>query len=236
MNVSLFEHMRMFTHRTRPQQMSSNLGTALRQWQLSHHPAPADKNRIESSCTVKPGTLPPQTLLTHPRETSRLKCEETHTHKKDTRINGTRFTKRRIYKRIIHLFTRIDHKKKKKKDLYIFTRTLWVNEHGARRVYGRIFNKLFLKCLDFTLERILFHTFGNLEKNISAPSFFIEIKKKKAPYSCFATHDRLRRVLFHLYVLSFLINDSVLGGERGGLTRFINRIRNQISFELVIFI
>lgn len=67
-------------------------------------------------------------------------------------------------------------KKKKNKDFYIFTWMLSVNKNGAWRVYRRIFNKLFLKCLDFTLEGILFHTFGNLEKKkYFCTILFIEI-------------------------------------------------------------
>lgn len=177
MHVSLFVYMCLFTHRTRPQQMSSNPGTALRQWQPSHHPAPADKNQIEWSCTVKPGTLPPQTLLTRQRETSRLKCEETHTHKKDTRINGRRFTKWRIYKRIIHLFTRIDHyknwKKKKLKKTSIFSRgriqrtKLGLGEYMGEFLTNCFWNVLILLWKGFSFTHLEIWR----KKNISAPSF-----------------------------------------------------------------
>ncbi len=61
--------------RTSPPQMTSDPGTALRPWPLSRRAAPANI-RTDWSYAVNPGTHPPPTHLTHPKETSRLKCEE----------------------------------------------------------------------------------------------------------------------------------------------------------------
>lgn len=66
----------MCLFRTNPPQTTSNLGTALRPWSPSSLAA-AVNTRTGWSYSVKPGTLPPPSRPTHPKETSRLKCEPT---------------------------------------------------------------------------------------------------------------------------------------------------------------
>lgn len=86
-----------------------------------------------------------------------------------------------------------------------------MKESGLEEYMGRIFNKLFLKCLDFTLERILFHLFDDLEitrkrkkkKRIFLHHSFYREKEKKRTLTDVSHSVQHRRVSFLLSVLSF---------------------------------
>lgn len=88
-----------------------------------------------------------------------------------------------------------------------------MKETGLEEYMGRIFNKHFMKCLDFTPERILFHLFDDLEittkKKEKKKEYFCTIlfiareQKRKELLLMFRTVFKHHRVSFLLSVLSF---------------------------------
>jgi len=86
----------MCIFRTSPPQMTSDLGTALRPWSLSRCVAPTNI-RTDWSYAVNHGTHPQSTHLTHPKETSRLKCEENaHLQQTERQLNPRMYSSARL--------------------------------------------------------------------------------------------------------------------------------------------
>lgn len=164
----------MCLFRTNPPQTTSDPGTALRPWSPSSHVAAAN-TRTGWSYSVKPGTHPPPSHPTHPKETSRLKCEQTSEQK--TKLSYTRCgwsSVGRAVKDSVRVY-RCEDRSQKKKLYSIFSHRDIKWTRGAGSVWENVFNKLFLRCLDFIPEKILFHLFDDLglkkKSNISAPFF-----------------------------------------------------------------